>query len=292
MKDLTVCLEHRPGALADLGEALGRAGVSIEGGGAWVVDGRAVGHFLFVDEAAARKALEAAGIEVVGEREVLLQRLDQGKPGQLGAIARQMGDANVNIEVMYSDHDHQLVLGVADPPTGRRVSEQWEAARQGSRPGTREHVYEPAVRWTGNAGAGTPAAGAYARSHEIEVAGKPSIAGSSDPAFRGDRARWNPEELLVSSLSACHMLWYLHLCADAGVNVVAYEDRARGVMVENADGSGTFTRVVLRPHATITPSSDRDVAVAVHERAHRRCFIASSVRFPVVVEPTLAVREE
>jgi organic hydroperoxide reductase OsmC/OhrA len=156
----------------------------------------------------------------------------------------------------------------------------------------KEHVYELATRWTGNTGAGTAHARAYARSHEIEAAGKPSIPGSSDPAFRGDRARWNPEELLVSSLSACHMLWYLHLCADAGVNVIAYQDRPRGVMEENADGSGRFTRVVLRPHAAISPSSDREVALAMHERAHHMCFIASSVRFPVDVEPMFAVREE
>jgi organic hydroperoxide reductase OsmC/OhrA len=292
MKDLTIRLEHRPGALADLGEALGRAGVSIEGGGAWVVDGQAIAHFLFAADAPARQALEAAGIEVLGEREVLLQRLDQAKPGQLGAIARQMGEANVNIEVMYSDHDNQLVLGVADPVDGRRVSERWEAMRQRASSATNEHVYEPAIRWTGNTGAGTPNARAYARSHEIAAPGKPAIPGSSDPAFRGDRTRWNPEELLVSSLSACHMLWYLHLCADAGVNVVAYEDRARGVMAENPDGSGTFTRVVLRPHATITASSDRDVALKLHERAHHMCFIASSVRFPVDVEPTVAVHEQ
>jgi organic hydroperoxide reductase OsmC/OhrA len=157
-------------------------------------------------------------------------------------------------------------------------------------PGVREHVYELVTRWTGNRGAGTANARAYDRSHEIEAAGKPSIPGSSDAAFRGDRTRWNPEELLVSSLSACHMLWYLHLCADAGVNVVAYEDRPRGIMAENPDGSGAFTRVVLRPHATVTASADRQLAISLHERAHHMCFIASSVRFPVDVEPTLTVQ--
>ncbi len=155
----------------------------------------------------------------------------------------------------------------------------------------KEHIYELAIRWTGNTGAGTAHARAYTRDHEIEAAGKQSIPGSSDPVFRGNRARWNPEELLVSSLSACHMLWYLHLCADAGVNVIAYEDHPRGVMQENPDGSGRFTRVVLRPHATISRSSDRDSALAIHEHAHRMCFIASSVRFPVECEPTFAVHE-
>ncbi len=129
MKDLTIELEHRPGALAALGEALARAGVSIEGGGAFVCDGRGRAHFLFRDGAAARRALEAAGVRVLAERDVLLQRLDQARPGQLGAIARRMAEAGVNIEVMYSDHDHQLILVVDDMETGRRVSAAWMRER-------------------------------------------------------------------------------------------------------------------------------------------------------------------
>jgi hypothetical protein len=125
MKDLSIVLPNRPGALAEMGEALGRAGVSIEGGGVFVTGGAGVAHFLFADGAAARAALEAAGIEVVAEREVLVQRLNQSEPGQLGKIARLMADAGVNIEVMYSDHDHQLILVVDDLARGRRVSEAW-----------------------------------------------------------------------------------------------------------------------------------------------------------------------
>lgn len=125
MKDLAIELENRPGALAEMGEALGRAGVSIEGGGAWVVDGRGVAHFLFEDGTTARKALEAAGIRVVAEREVLVQRLKQAVPGQLGALTRRMADAGVNIEVLYSDHEHQLILVVDDLAKGRAVSEAW-----------------------------------------------------------------------------------------------------------------------------------------------------------------------
>jgi hypothetical protein len=125
MKDLTIALENRPGALAAMGEALGRAGVSVEGGGAWVVDGRGVAHFLFEDVAAARRALEAAGIQVLDEREVLVQRLKQAVPGQLGLLARRMAEAGVNIEVLYSDHDHQLILVVDDLARGREVSEAW-----------------------------------------------------------------------------------------------------------------------------------------------------------------------
>ena len=125
MKDLTIALENRPGALAQMGAALGRAGVSIEGGGAFVNDGQGVAHFLFADGAAARKALEAAGIRVLAEREVLVQRLNQAQPGQLGKITRRMAEAGVNIEVLYSDHDHQLILVVDDIVKGRAVSESW-----------------------------------------------------------------------------------------------------------------------------------------------------------------------
>ena len=125
MKDLGIALENRPGALADMGEALGRAGVSVEGGGAWVVDGEGVAHFLFADGAAARQALESAGIRVVAEREVVVQRLKQAVPGQLGALTRRMAEAGVNIEVLYSDHDHQLVLVVDDLVRGREVARAW-----------------------------------------------------------------------------------------------------------------------------------------------------------------------
>jgi hypothetical protein len=125
MKDLAIALENRPGALAEMGEALGRAAVSIEGGGACVVDGKGVAHFLFNDGPAARRALEAAGICVLAEREVLVLRLNQAEPGQLGKISRRMAEAGVNIEVIYSDHDHQLILVVDDIAAGRAVSEAW-----------------------------------------------------------------------------------------------------------------------------------------------------------------------
>lgn len=125
MKDLAIELENRPGALADMGEALGRAGVSIEGGGAWVVGGKGVAHFLFEDGAAARRALEAAGIRVLAERDVVVQRLKQAVPGQLGQLTRKMADAGVNIEVLYSDHEHRLILVVDDVEKGRRIADAW-----------------------------------------------------------------------------------------------------------------------------------------------------------------------
>jgi hypothetical protein len=125
MKDLTIALNNRPGALADMGDVLGRAGISIEGGGAWVANGQGVAHFLFNDVAPARSALEAAGIQVLDEREVLVQRLDQAKPGQLGQLTRRMAQAGVNIEVLYSDHSNQLILVVDNIAKGREVSGAW-----------------------------------------------------------------------------------------------------------------------------------------------------------------------
>jgi organic hydroperoxide reductase OsmC/OhrA len=153
----------------------------------------------------------------------------------------------------------------------------------------RKHEYRAELRWTGNRGTGTQDYRAYGRDHTISCEGKPSILGSSDPAFRGDPDRYNPEELLVASLSACHMLWYLHLCATAGVRVEEYTDAAEGVMELATDGSGHFTRVTLRPIVTIGAGSRRR-AEELHESAHRMCFLANSMNFPVVTEATIRVR--
>jgi organic hydroperoxide reductase OsmC/OhrA len=147
---------------------------------------------------------------------------------------------------------------------------------------TREHHYRITTTWTGNLGTGTSDYRAYSRNHEIKILGKSApLPGSSDPAFRGDPARYTPEELLVASLSACHMLWFLHLCADAGIVVTEYEDVASGAMSEHPDGSGEFTMVILRPRAVITDSARIADAMALHPRAHEWCFIARSVNFPV-----------
>jgi len=125
MRDLAIRLENRPGALAEMGEALGSAEVSVEGGGAFLFDGRAIAHFLFEDSVAARKALEEKGITVLEDREVLVQRLKQDQPGQLGKLSRMMAEAGVNIEVIYSDHQNQLILVVDDFEKGKAVSEMW-----------------------------------------------------------------------------------------------------------------------------------------------------------------------
>jgi organic hydroperoxide reductase OsmC/OhrA len=153
----------------------------------------------------------------------------------------------------------------------------------------REHRYTPTVTWTGNTGSGTSSYKAYSRDHLISVDGRPEILGSADPAFRGDAGRHNPEDMLIASLSACHMLWYLHLAADAKIMVLAYRDTAEGVMVEDAARGGWFARATLRPEVTIAAGGDAARAAALHEAAHAKCFIANSVNFPVHCEPTVVV---
>ncbi len=148
----------------------------------------------------------------------------------------------------------------------------------------KEHTYSIRTNWTGNTGEGTASYRGYKRDHEISVPGKISIPGSSDPAFRGDAARYNPEELLVASLSTCHMLWYLHLCAVAGIVVTDYQDQANGKMVETSDGGGRFEEVVLHPAVRVKAGANLELCGELHEKAHQLCFIANSVNFPVRCE--------
>jgi organic hydroperoxide reductase OsmC/OhrA len=153
----------------------------------------------------------------------------------------------------------------------------------------RTHRYELSVEWTGDRGEGTASYRAYSRDHEVLAEGRPAILGSSDPAFRGDPARWNPEQLLVAALSQCHLLFYLHVCAVSAVVVVAYEDHPEGVMAETEDGGGRFTEVTLRPVVTVADASMSERARALHGRAVELCFIASSVNFAVRHEPQVRV---
>lgn len=153
---------------------------------------------------------------------------------------------------------------------------------------TRIHRYQIRTTWTGNTGQGTANYRAYARDHEISGDNKQNaIPGSSDPTFRGDGARYNPEELLVAALSACHMLWVLHLAADAGITIVAYSDEADGVMAETDGGGGHFTEVTLRPLIRITDTRRIEEIRALNERAHHLCFVANSVNFPVLCTPSI-----
>lgn len=152
------------------------------------------------------------------------------------------------------------------------------------------HHYKSTLIWTGQQGQGTTSYTAYRRDYQIKVEGKPAILGSSDPAFRGDATRYNPEELFLASLSACHMLWYLHLCADQGIVVMDYQDEARAEMSEGDETApGRFVKVLLRPEVKIKAGSNVHLAEKLHHQAHKRCFIANSCNFPVLCEPSILI---
>jgi organic hydroperoxide reductase OsmC/OhrA len=144
-----------------------------------------------------------------------------------------------------------------------------------------QHKYNLTVKWTDNKGTGTSNYRAFDRSHSIIIDNKTEILGSSDPAFLGDKTKHNPGDLLVASLSPCHMLWYLHLCAEAKVIVVDYVDNATGIMMEISNGGGHFTEVTLNPIVTVTEISMIEKANKLHKKANELCFIANSVNFPV-----------
>ena len=151
----------------------------------------------------------------------------------------------------------------------------------------KDHVYRVTVEWTGNRGRGTQTYSGYDREHRISAGGKPAIAGSSDPAFHGDATRWNPEDLLLASIAACHKLWYLHLCSAARISVISYRDEAEATMTEEASGAGRFVGATLRPDIVIEAGGDVAKAIALHHDAHKYCFIANSVNFPITCEPSV-----
>ncbi|MGG5210041.1 OsmC family protein [Chryseobacterium sp. MIQD13] len=155
---------------------------------------------------------------------------------------------------------------------------------------SKEHHYKATINWTGNKGTGTSSYRNYERSYTVQIENKALIEGSSDPAFRGDKTKHNPEDLFLSSLSSCHMLWYLHFCSEEGIIVTDYTDEATGIMTETADGSGHFTSVTLHPTVTVTDESMVDKAKELHYKAGQFCFIAKSVNFPVEHIPTLLVK--
>lgn len=157
---------------------------------------------------------------------------------------------------------------------------------------SRQHHYQTTIEWTGNLGSGTSDYRAYSRNHVLTSEGKFEIPLSSDPAFRGDSTRYNPEELLLSALSSCHMLWYLHLCAEAGIVVTEYRDRAFGIMEETSAGSGKFVEVTLNPTVIITDPDQQVKAEILHKRANEFCFIAQSVNFPVHHKPVITTENQ
>jgi organic hydroperoxide reductase OsmC/OhrA len=149
----------------------------------------------------------------------------------------------------------------------------------------KNHIYNLNTRWTGNTGRGTLNYRSYERNHIISAENKPEIFASSDPAFLGDNTKYNPEELLVASLSGCHMLWFLHLCAEAGVVVTGYTDNPTGIMTETENGGGKFQEVILRPEVTVQNPHSGELLEALHNKAHKLCFISNSVNFPVKLIP-------
>jgi len=154
-----------------------------------------------------------------------------------------------------------------------------------------QHNYKLTVKWTGNTGTGTSGYAAYERNHSILVDNKVEILASSDPAFRGDKTKHNPEDLLLASVSSCHMLWYLHLCAVAGIIVTDYTDNATGIMIETANGGGKFTEITLNPTITITDISMKEKANELHKKANDLCFVANSLNFPVYHKPICKIKD-
>ncbi len=152
------------------------------------------------------------------------------------------------------------------------------------------HQYSANIVWTGNTGTGTLDYASYSRDHVISIEHKPDLPGSSDSIFRGDVTKHNPEDMLLSSLSVCHMLWYLHLCADAGVIVIAYTDTIEGTLHYGKDG-GKFTEAILHPHVTVQSEEMIPLAMSLHSNAHACCFIANSVNFPVHHKAMISVTE-
>ncbi len=152
----------------------------------------------------------------------------------------------------------------------------------------KNHQYNLSVEWTGNKGSGTFDYRSYSRNHRIIIPSKSTdLLGSSDPSFRGDPSRYNPEELFLSSVSACHMLWYLHLCSDNDVIVHEYIDHAEGTMEETANGSGRFKQIILKPTVIVTESRMIQTATELHHKANDMCFIANSLNFKVEHQSTI-----
>ena len=156
----------------------------------------------------------------------------------------------------------------------------------------KEHHYKATIQWTGNTGTGTSGYKDYERSHIISVDNKADIDASSDPAFRGDKTKYNPEELFLASISSCHMLWYLHLCSVEKIVVVSYTDHASGTMEESADGSGHFKEVTLHPLVVVTDEKMIAKANELHHKANELCFIANSCNFPIRHVPSCTVKTD
>lgn len=157
---------------------------------------------------------------------------------------------------------------------------------------SKHHQYKLTVKWTGNKGEGTSDYKAYERSHEISIKGKKKLLCSSESPFRGDIKKYNPEDLLLASLSSCHMLWYLHLCADEGIVVLEYSDNAEAKMIQTSNGSGYFTEAVLNPKVVVSETKMLKKALELHKKANSYCFIANSVKFSVYHKPQISAADK
>lgn len=166
-------------------------------------------------------------------------------------------------------------------PLSAASGQTWAGTSGNSGEIAARHDFQVDVVWTGNTGQGTNDDHSYRRTHEVRAAGKRTIAGSAAPAFGGDTDRYTPEELLVTALSQCHMLWFLHLAAESGVLVLGYHDQPHGLLTENPDGSGQIAELTLTPEVTVADRASVDAAEALHQRAHELCYIAKAVTFPI-----------
>ena len=153
----------------------------------------------------------------------------------------------------------------------------------------RRHQYQSTVTWTGNRGSGTLDYRAYDRNFLVRIEGKPDIEGSSDSVFNGDKSVHNPEDMLLSAVASCHMLWYLHLCSENEIIVLEYTDYAIGEMKEEKDGSGRFESITLQPEIVINDEKNIVKAKALHAEANKMCFIANSLNFPVKHEVKVSI---
>ena len=153
------------------------------------------------------------------------------------------------------------------------------------------HSYSLKLDWQGNKGTGTSSYRAYGRDYAVSMDGKPDMPGTSDPAFLGDPAKHNPEDMFLASVASCHMLWYLHLASSAGIVVTAYEDNAEAEMTMNKDGSGQFSSVTLKPTVTITDASKTELAEKIHGDVGAMCFIARSINAPIYHEATIQIED-
>ncbi len=155
----------------------------------------------------------------------------------------------------------------------------------------KEHNYKLTTVWTGNTGSGTKNVRSYDRSHTVAIQGKPELFLTTDNPAVGDKSKLNPEDLLVTAISSCHMLSYLYVCAMEGIVITSYTDHATGIMIEQANGSGSFKEVTLNPIFCVADESMIEKAIELHHKAHEICYIANSVNFDVKCNPICKVED-